>query len=443
MDRRKFVYTSCGVAALSVVPGLWNILHPAFKKRKFNICRYKPESFDLEVPVYKITPDDGHYNFTYYDIPAHSPSGRYIAVTRVPFVEDRLPKYGETAEVCVIDLDEETISTVYETKSWGFQTGALLHWGPSDRYLYTNDVFGSQNAVCVQIDLDTGKFTAFDGPMYNIAPNGQFVVGFPLELLNVTQQGYGLPSRDPENPDKLPYGAATDEGIWKTDLATNWKSLLMSLADVAARIPVEAPEKDGTYYFWHTKVNPQSTKILQVFRCLFPSGLGGRNPMVFTYNTDGTGLKFASGELVWGQGGGHPNWHPDGVHIIRVMNPEGSGGQYRYCQFLYDGSGFKVLSNKIKGEGHPRITPDSRFITTDDFPVENGQQKLRIKLIDLISEEEVILVKMNTSERDGLKNATIRLDGHPTWDRNYKKLAFQAAPDGKRQVFVADLSDVV
>ncbi len=443
MDRRKFVYTSFGFAALAITPGLWHIYNPMYEKRKFFIRQYKPDSFDLEVPVYKVTPDDGHYNYTYYDIPAHSPSNRFIAVTRVPFLEDRLPKFGEIADVCVIDLKEETISTVYKTKSWGFQTGALLHWGANDRYLYTNDVFNDRNAVCVQIDLETGKFTGFEGPMYNIAPNGQFIVGFPLELLNITQQGYGLPSKKPENPDKLPFGAASNEGIWKTDLEKNQKQLLLSLADVAAKVPIAAPEDNGTYYFWHSKVNPQSTKILQVLRCLFPDGRGGRNPMVFTYNTDGTDLKFASGEFVWGQGGGHPNWHPDGLHIIRVMKPEGSGGQNRYCQFLYDGSNFKIISNRIKGEGHPRITPDSKFITTDDFPYENGQQKLRIKLIELSSEQEVIIAKMKTSKRQELKNDTIRLDGHPTWDRNYKNLAFQAAPDGMRQVFIADLSDIV
>ncbi len=443
MNRRKFVFTSFGFATLAITPGLWNIINPTYEKRRFPIRQYKHDSFELNVPIYQVTPDDGHYNYTYYDIPAHSPSNRFIAVTRVPFLEDRLPKFGEIADVCVIDLEEETISTVYKTKSWGFQTGALLHWGANDRYLYTNDVFNDGHAVCVEIDLETGKFTAFNGPMYNIAPNGQFIVGFPLELLNITQQGYGLPSRDPENPDKLPYGAASSEGIWKTDIATNRKQLLVSIADIAAKIPIEPPFKNGTFYFWHTKTNPQSTKILQVFRCLFPDGQGGRNPMVFTYNSDGSDIKFASGEYVWGQGGGHPNWHPDGLHIIRVMKPEGSGGQHRYCQFLYDGSEFKVISNNIRGEGHPRITPDDKFITTDDFPNENGHQKVRIKLIDLTSEEEIILAKMNTSKRQGLNNDTIRLDGHPTWDRNYKKLAFQAAPKGKRQVFITDLSGIV
>ena len=443
MNRRKFVYTSCGFMTTLVSPGLWNILNPVYEKKKFDIVPYKSENRDLDVPIFKVTPDDGNYNYTYYDIPTHSPSNRFIAVTKVPFLQDRYPEYGELADVCVVDLEKETIETVYRTKSWGFQTGALLHWGSDDRYLYTNDVLNGDEAVCVRIDLLTGKYTAYSGLMYNIAPNGTFVVGFPLELLNITQQGYGIPSKDPHNPESLPYGAAKDQGMWKTDLESNHKSLLVSLADLAERVPEPPPEKNGTYYLWHTKVNPQSSRILQISRCLFPGGRGGRNAMVYTCRTDGSDIQPTLHKDVWGRPGGHPNWHPDGLHIIRVMSPEGIDQPHRYCQFLYDGSDFKILSHKLNAGGHPRITPDSRHLTTDDYPIEHGQQKVRIKLIDLAAEEELILAKMNSSPKKDLTNRALRLDGHGTWDRHYKKLAFQAAPEGKRQIFVADLSGVV
>ena len=94
MDRRKFIHTSFGFVAASVTPGVWDVFNLSIEKKKFKINLYKPELSELDVPIYKVTPDDGHYNFTYYDIPAHSPSNRYIAATRVPFLEDRLPKYG-------------------------------------------------------------------------------------------------------------------------------------------------------------------------------------------------------------------------------------------------------------------------------------------------------------------------------------------------------------
>lgn len=165
--------------------------------------------------------------------------------------------------------------------------------------------------------------------------------------------------------------------------------------------------------------------------------------MVFTYNTEGEDIQLASGAHIWGQAGGHPNWHPDGINIIRVLKPDGADSPYRFCQHRYDGKNFQVLSDTIIGGGHPRITPDSRYISTDAFPVVNGVQKLVLRLIDLETDTDHTLLTMKTSPRQGLKNATIRLDGHPTWNRFYRKLAFQAAPEDRRQVYIADLSGML
>ena len=74
----------------------------------------------------QVTPEDGSYLHSFYDVSAFSPSGRYLAVTKVPF-EDRNARYGDTADVCIIDLEAESISTVYSTKGWGFQLGANLN----------------------------------------------------------------------------------------------------------------------------------------------------------------------------------------------------------------------------------------------------------------------------------------------------------------------------
>jgi hypothetical protein len=32
-----------------------------------------------------------------------------------------------------------------------------------------------------------------------------------------------------------------------------------------------------------------------------------------------------------------------------------------------------------------------------------------------------------------------RLDGHPNWDRQFRKVIFQAAPEGRRQLYIADV----
>ncbi|MEW2923139.1 hypothetical protein AB1A65_16840 [Muricauda sp. ANG21] len=392
------------------------------------------------VPITQVTPEDGSYVSTYYDVSSLSRSQRYLAVTRVPKL-NRVPYFGELAHVCVIDLKEQTIEQVFSTKAWGYQVGANLEWGPTDRYLYTNDVIDGVG-VCVEIDLETNRTKAFVGPKYNISPDGKNVLGFPLELLNVTQQGYGYPSKSFDNPHKLPVGASTKEGIWRTDLETNTKTLLVSLFDVASKIPEQAPERDGTFYFWHTKYNNQGTRIMQVLRCLFPSGYGGRNAMVFTFDSDGDNINFTVGAPdIWNSMGGHPNWHPDGNHLIRNILIDGT---VRFCQFKYDGSEFKILSETLEGTGHPRIEPSSNYLMTDSYPTSyEGVQEVAIRLIDLKADKEHILCKMPTLPRTNIEYATLRLDGHPFWNNDYTKIFFQGAPKGQRQIFMADISSIV
>ena len=172
----------------------------------------------------RVTPRDGPYVLTYYDVCPFSPSQRYLAATRLPF-QDRVPVLGDEAQICVIDLREQSIRTVATTRCWGFQTGALLNWGATDRRLYTNDVVDGE-ARCVRIDLASGERTVFAGPMYHIAPDESCVIGFPLELLDATQPGYGVPCADPLHPRRLPPGRpptrASGAPTWPRASAPCW-----------------------------------------------------------------------------------------------------------------------------------------------------------------------------------------------------------------------------
>jgi len=237
MDRRKFFQNSAGFLTTATIPGGWSCTRPASNKKQFKFCPYRLRKTMGKITC--VTPENGYYIHTFYDVCPFSPSQRYLALTRFSF-QDHDPVRGETADVCVIDLEEHTIETVYTTKDWRFQLGANLNWGKTDRNLYTNDIIDDK-AVCVRINLEDGTAIAFAGPMYHIAPDESCVMGFPLDLINVTQRGYGVPE-DPQNPPSLPLGAAEDEGIWRTDLHTNEKTLLVSLAAVAAKV------SDPEYY---------------------------------------------------------------------------------------------------------------------------------------------------------------------------------------------------
>lgn len=441
MNRRDFALTSAGLLATAVGPGLWSCKRAVARSKRSFPFRPWGQGKAL-VPVTQVTPADGLYIHTYYDVCPWSPSQRYLAATSLPY-QDKDAIYGDTAEVCVIDLQEQTIETVYRTKVWGFQTGTKAQWGDSDRYLYTNDLVDG-TAVCARIDLQTSEVKLFAGPMYHVAPDGSAVIAFPLELLNITQLGYGLPSRDPKNHPSLPVGAAKDQGLRRTGLKTNETTLLVSLADLASRVPEPPPRPNGTYYLWHCRYNPQGTRILQILRCMFPDGYGERNPMVFTFKPDGSDIRvLRSRPSMWNAGGGHPNWHGDGLHIIRNLAVDGKNT--RFCQFRYDGSDFKILAGRVKGGGHPRIDPAGRYIVTDAMEHNGNMQTVVLRYIDLKTETERRLCEVPTIDRSAFKedDKVMRLDGHPAFSRDFKKVCFQAAPEGKRQLLIADLTTLV
>jgi hypothetical protein len=394
-------------------------------------------------PAMQVTPREHSYVHTYFDVTPFSPSQRYLAVTRLPF-DNRHPVLGDQAEICVIDVEEQSIRGVYATKCWGYQTGANVHWGATDRHLYVNDVIDGR-AVCVGIDLQTSETLAYAGPLYTISPDESCALAFPHELRDVTQPGYGVPPKVLNSFASLPPGASRDEGIWRTDLKTNEKRLLVSLADVAAKVPTPPPAEGGTYYFWHTKFNRQGTRVMQVLRYIHPDAPDVRNPMVFTFNPDGSEICYVPKTdrvPVWNGGGGHPNWHGDGIHIIRNMKPDG-GDTTRFVQAKYDGTEFKILCEKIKGGGHPSVEPRGKYLITDQSDYVDGTAVMELRLVDLIAEEERCVCAIETIDKGALKDTLFRLDGHPVWSRDYKKVSLQAAPEGKRQLFIVDLHNVI
>ena len=445
MKRRELLKTSAGLIAFMTLPGFYSIRNAESSLKRYKFRNYRKDSSFGKVQI--VTPNDGYYIHTFFDVCPFSPSQKFLAVTKFPFQNHPI-KYGDIAEVCVIDLENETIEKVYSTKGWGYQLGANLNWGITDRYLYANDIIDNE-PVCVRIDLETKETIAFAGPMYHIAPDESAVVGFPLDIINDTQMGYGVPYfREYEIN-----GAPKDQGLWKTRLSDNRKQLLVSLNDVYKNINEPEFYQSGTFYFFHTKYNPQGTRIFQVTRCLFPESVisehpskNGRNAMLMIFNDDGTDIHEAVTREQWAYGGNHPCWHPDGEHIIMNLTPKWLGeDEIRFCMVHHTGKDFKILSMKYPGtRGHNSVTPDTSYLLGDYYVREYiplGHTECPIRLINLKTEEEVHICKVFTNL--DISSNTFRVDPHPVWSHDFKKVCFNGAPDGKRQVFIADLENLI
>lgn len=433
MNRRRFV---AGISA-SVLSSTIGAEESLRKRRRIDFRPYKNENPSADVQC--ITPSDGSYIHTFFDVCPFSPSQRYVAVLKLPF-EDRKPVYGDTADVCVIDLVEHTIQAVYRTRAFGMQTGAQVQWGRTDQYLYFNDLSDEHggHAVCVQLDWQSGKSRCLDGPVYHIAPDESCVASFNLDLINHVQDGYGCVVA-PKNRMKLGAGASAKQGLWRTDVKSGKTRLLVSLADIFETLPNKDQYQGLAFYLFHTKFSPRGDRIMQVVRARDPESEEGKykKGILVTFKSDGSDIRVALAPEIWSKGGHHPNWHPNNKELF--MNLRLEGGPMRFSLFGYDGSNRRAVSSRILGSGHPSYEKTGRYIFTDAYPGEPVARKdgfVPMRLIDTRKDAEKVAAWIYTLG-DGL--GVLRLDPHPAWSRDGLKTCFNGAPDKRRQVFVADL----
>jgi hypothetical protein len=86
--------------------------------------------------------------------------------------------------------------------------------------------------------------------------------------------------------------------------------------------------------------------------------------------------------------------------------------------------------------------PNGRHVLSDAYttePVSFGDGTAPIRLIDLLTSTDTALVRIRTEPLAERARGALRVDPHPAWDRSHSHIAFNACPEGRRQVFVADL----
>ncbi|HEV7298929.1 MAG TPA: hypothetical protein VGN72_06145 [Tepidisphaeraceae bacterium] len=406
-------------------------------------------SFDPAVPVWCATPHQGGAIHRFFDTNPLSPSGRYLAVLRLPF-EDRLPEPGETARVCVIDLQTGADRTVAETCGWEPQLGSNINWGASDDELLFNDVdVQTWTPFAWRLNPHTGDKVRLDGTVYQASPDGQWIASSDMRSMRRTQSGYGVMVPDEHVPRNV--GVRDDAGLWITSTRTGQRKLVATLKQFvdaggdAMEIP--DPQKVELYGF-HTKWNLQGDRLIYTLRWFPNSGasqyvhMKGVRFAVFTLRPDGTDIRLAVPPRQWDKGGHHINFFPDGQHLSMNLGL-GPNNSLRLVRCGLDGSDLRPMLPDLLGSGHPTVHPDGRHILTDTYtnePMVFGDGTVPLRWIDLETATERCLVRFSTAQPS--PNFTLRVDPHPAWDKSWRYVTFNGYVDGARRVFIADMKDV-
>ncbi|OPZ83232.1 MAG: hypothetical protein BWY76_02372 [bacterium ADurb.Bin429] len=408
------------------------------------LCHHFPRYnlFNPLAPVWCVTPHEGRVIHRFFDTSPFSPSGRYLALLRLP-VEDRNALPGETAEVVLVDLHEGTERVLANTRGWEIQVGAHVQWGSADTALYYNDVerHGWQPHG-VKMNPFTGEQQKLDGCIFMLSPDGTRAATTCPVRARRTQLGYGVILPDEYVPRNR--RLAEDDGLFITDTATGACILVASLKDIVEQVRSAIDWRqyaDGEFYGFQCKWNPQGTRLLIVVRWVSNQGLQRKNHVI-TMRGDGSDIHLAIPAVEWAKGGHHINWHPDGEHLTMNLNLHGDG--LRFVQVRHDGTDLHALLDDVQGSGHPTVHRDGIHILTDTYcgePLAYADGTIPLRLIDLRSGEEREVARMRT--KVPYPDNTLRVDAHPAWDSHFRWIAFNGYAGGTRRVYVADFSTLV
>jgi hypothetical protein len=379
----------------------------------------------------------------FYDSSPVSPSGRYLALTRLPS-EERPPLPGENADIIVVDLATAEWSAVGRSRGFDTQLGAQVQWGRDDTELYYNDMDTEEwRPFCVRTNPLTGERTEFVRPVYSISPDGEFMASPCLLRIALTQPGYGVIA--PAH--RIPLNASADpaDGLWVTSLRDGQSRLVLSLEKITESIDEIRSDMraiNGTLFGFHVKWSPQGDRLMFIVRLRCRGERTKRRlNYVLTLRPDGTDLQMALPGRIWAKGGHHPNWFPDGKNIVQNLNPFGDG--LRFCAYHYSGTELRCLSRTIRGGGHPTIHRSGTHLLTDAYlkePVAYGDGSVPIRWIDLRTQTEEALLRVQSAPQYVGISRELRVDPHPAWDRTGQRIVFNCTEQGRRRVGMADLS---
>ncbi|MFH5184292.1 hypothetical protein ACHHV8_17520 [Paenibacillus sp. TAB 01] len=406
------------------------------------------------VPVWCLTPHGQGAFHRFFDTSPVSPSGRYVALLRMP-QEERLPLPGESAEVVLVDLHTAEERVVAVTYGWETQLGANINWGPDDTALYFNDVdTATWEPFCVKLNPLTGEQRRLEGSIYRISPDGKTLISACMKRMRRTQYGYGVVVPDEHVPRN--FGFREDDGLYVTDTETGKRRLLVSIKDVFDRAQPAIDKslyERGECYGFHCKFNPQGDRLIFTMRWFDTNEAEPWNKLneyplkfwVLTMKPDGSDIRVAVGPEQWDKGGHHINWYPDGQRLSMNLCLDGNKKMY-LVRANPDGTGLSKILDNIPGSGHPTVHPNGRYILTDAYEKEKvayGDGTVPLRWVDLAAESETTLIRVQVGNPGTAVSPALRVDPHPAWAPDDRHIVFNGFVDGTRRVFIADLGSVL
>ena len=378
-------------------------------------------------PVRALTKGPAFHWFGYYDKLQFDPAGRYVLGNQVRF-EGRSPRAEDEIRVGMVDTgDGDRWVELGATKAWNWQQGCMLQWVPGSKtdVLWNDRVDGE--FVSHIVNVKTGKKRTIPSPVYTLSPDGKWGITCDFRRLNDVRPGYGYAGVPDPNANVL---IPEDVGIWKVDLATGKRTLLVSVAD-AARIPYPGGYSKGAkHWFNHLLISPDGKRFIFLHRWRGDKEGRSFSTRLFTAYANGKDLYITdphgkTSHFVW----------RDAQHILAWAWHPSQGDKF----YLYRDKTEQVEAvgpDVMTVNGHCTYVPKTgnRWILNDTYPDKNRNQN-------------VYLFDTQTGKRRELGSFAAppeytgewRCDTHPRTSPDGTKVVIDSAHSGGRQMYLIDI----
>jgi hypothetical protein len=424
LNRRQFIQRA--TLGSLILPGLAGAVLGGSSESKIEKRKSKSSSLP---PVRAITQGPKFHWFGYYDKLQFDPTGRYVLGMEVDF-ENRSPKTNDIIKIGMVDLKNgDRWTQLSQTSAWCWQQGCMLQWRPGSKDEIILNDRQDRRFVCHILNVHSGKKRTLLYPIYTISPDGQTAVAPDFRRIQDMRPGYGyadLP--DPYKDDAAP----KDSGIFRIDLETGSRDLIISLAEIARFGQIPGNPKDAKHYFNHLLFNTDGSRFIFLHRWR-ATGLSSFGTRMLTANSDGTDIHIVD---PYGKTS-HFIWR-DPKHILAWSWHPSQGDAF----YIYEDGTEKV---KVVGKGimtrngHCTYLPGNKWILNDTYP--DSERKQNVYLYNVSTGKTVPLGHFySPPEYEG----EWRCDTHPRFSLDGRSVVIDSAHAGNgRQMYLIDISAIV
>ena len=375
----------------------------------------------------RLTPDDGHYFFGYYDRNPWNADQSLHLMMKIDQME-RLPLPGETAEVGAVTPNGE-YRKYLDTRAWCHQQGCmeLFYPGTTNQFIY-NDFDPQTGRLQARLyEIGKGEIKRYNRSIYVLAPNGKFAVS--LDIGRIPRRGYSY-ADTPVSANLFPEDLDND-GLFMIDIATGEERLIASYRSMIENHPYFYTAEDKYIWLNHAIVNCDSDRVLWLLRQTANQyDVDGWQTFMFTSDLSGKDISCVLPEAYWCRAISHQIWGRT-KHEILIDPKWNSAAAGHNAVVLNDNEHpFKAvkLSNSHGMMSHMIFSPDGTKLLADSYPDAEGKQTLA--LIDPATGKMDILGKFNhTPEYKWIGDT--RNDLHPRWSPDGRYITVDSIHDNK------------